>query len=224
MTAIVSLLGFDLEHVFATLLKYRPQRGVREIYAVTAVIGGSMDRRALTAYSALTLFTNMIEGVRIERVEVEVTDLKGAVKRMKSLLADLLSRESTVVLDIGGGPRVLLLETLLAYLSLDRKLAERARLIIYIERTGELMEVDYEEIAVILSERLKPLGKVEEQLLALLAPRKEYTLRELHEMLQGRGVKVSKQYVEKALKSLVEKGLVYRKARGVYVKALELSI
>jgi len=222
VVVVVTLLGFDLEHVFATLMKLRPQRTVRGIYAVTAVIGGTIDRRAVTAYSALALLANMLGGVRVEKVEVEVTDLRGAVQRVKGLLAELLAREDAVILDVGGGPRLLVLEALLAYLSLDRRLAERVKLVAYLERTGELVEIGYEEVAALLSERLRPLGKLEKQLLELLAPGREYTLRELHGMLLERGIRVSKQYVEKALKSLVERGLVCRRARGVYVKALEL--
>jgi len=221
MTSIVTLLGFDIEHVLASILRYKSHSPVREIYAIVATISGTSDRRALAAFSAVNLMGTML-GVRVEKVEVEVTDLATTVRRLRNLLAELASSRGTVVLDIGGGPRLLLLEATLAYLSLDPRLSEKVRLVAYLERTGELKEISHEEITAMITGRVKPLTKLEEQVLALMSPNREYRLRELHSMLLERDAHVSKQYVEKVLKSLVEKGFLYRKARGVYVKALDL--
>lgn len=216
MVMVVILLGFDITHAVLTLTRYHPMRAV----ALLATVNGSLDPRVSLAYTSLEQVAKAMR-VEIARVEVEVTEIEGAVQRIRDVISEL-AMTSPVIVDVGGGMRILVLETLLAYMSLPDSLKESVRVVVYLEGTNKALELTTSDVRNLMGGP-SPLSAVERAVLKVMALGREYRLGEVHAALREQGVSVTKQYVLKALRRLAAKGLVSRKARGRYVKVRDVG-
>ena len=219
MPSALILLGFDVGHAVASLLNFRPS----VVLAAVAVVDGSVDPRAAAAYSHLEQLAIMAR-TKCGRLDVEVLDVEGAVKTLREALTRLATEGVPVIVDVGGGMRLLVLETLLAVLSARRWLQDLLKVVAYVEGTTRYVELDYSRILRIVKtyraqEEVEELTYVDRAILEVLERRGMATLGQIHEELVKQGITTSKQNVSRILSKLENKGYVRRVGRGLYAKA-----
>jgi len=219
MPSALILLGFDVGHAVASLLNFRPS----VVLAAVAVVDRSIDPRAAAAYSHLEQLAIMARA-KCSRLDVEVLDVEGAVKTLKEALTRLAAEGVPVIVDVGGGMRLLVLETLLAVLSARRWLQDLLKVVAYVEGTTRYVELDYGKILRIVKtyraqEEVEELTYVDRAILEVLERRGMATLGQIHEELVKQGITTSKQNVSRILSKLENKGYVRRVGRGLYAKA-----
>jgi len=215
VVVVISLLGFDITHAVITLTNFRPV----EVVVILGVVRGKLDQRSLIAYNSLEQFA-LTMGIKCVRQEVEVTNFSKAVSTVREVMRRYAGREVTVVLDLGGGLRVLVLETFIAFYSLPRSYRKYFKLVTYIEGQNEFIELSedmvVEEIEKgrrILSESL---NYIEKTILEVAEPGTPYKLNEMHKLIKAAGIEVTKQNLWRILKKLSKKGYVEQTERGVY--------
>jgi len=211
MVSALILLGFDITHAVLTLSNYKPSRAV----AVVAMVDGRIDPRASIAYSSFSQVA-VAMGVNISRIEIEVSDIYGAVAKLRGVMKEL-STDLPLVIDLGGGMRILVIEALLAYFSLPDNIRKRIKLVVYFEGTNRSVELSAEDIVEIMIPKRIALKPVEKEILEILESG-TYSLSELYTKLRQRGYTFTKQYLHKILQNLIEQDLVERVSRGYYTK------
>ena len=211
MVSALILLGFDITHAVLTLSNYKPSRAV----AVVAMVDGRIDPRASIAYSSFSQVA-VAMGVDISRIEIEVSDIYGAVAKLRGVMKEL-STDLPLVIDLGGGMRILVIEALLAYFSLPDNIRKRIKLVVYFEGTNRSVELSAEDIVEIMIPKRIALKPVEKEILEILESG-TYSLSELYTKLRQRGYTFTKQYLHKILQNLIEQDLVERVSRGYYTK------
>jgi len=112
MATALIVLGFDITHAVLTLTNFKPSK----VVVALALVDRRADPRALTAYSSLSQVANAM-GVEIGRLEVDVTNIRNAVDTLRRAVVELATFPPVIV-DVGGGMRILVLEVFLADLSL----------------------------------------------------------------------------------------------------------
>lgn len=212
MTTAIVILGFDVTHAIFTLTNFRPSR----VIVLLALVNGRLDPRSSTAYSAIEQIASA-SGIQIERLEVEVTELLTTITRLKTLMESIMAR-SPLIIDLGGGLRILVVETLLAYLSIPSDKWENTRLIVYIEGTNTYKELTPADIMQILRGRRRVLSHIEKVILNSMNELEEYSLDRIYREAVLRGLDVSRQYIHKVLRKLVKEGYIFKVARGRYIK------
>lgn len=211
MASALILLGFDITHAVLTLSNYKPSR----VVAVVAMVDGRIDPRTSIAYSSFSQVA-VAMGVDISRIEIEVSDIYEAVTKLRSVMKEL-STDLPLIIDLGGGMRVLLIETLLAYFSLPNSIRKSIKLVVYFEGTNRSVELSAEDISEIMAPKRVVLKPVEKEILEILESG-TYSLSELYTKLRQRGYTFTKQYLHKILQNLIEQDLVERVSRGYYTK------
>lgn len=211
MIAIISL-GFDVTHAVFTVTKYRPSK----IIVLLALVKGKLDPRTSLAYSSLEQVASAMNA-KIEKVEIEVFNPFMAVNKVRSVL-ESAARTAPLLLDLGGGLRLLVIETLLAYFSLPGDLRENSKIVVYVEGTNETVELTPIELKRLLLRRPRVLSEIEEIVLKVMEEHQEYTLEQIYRGVKLQGFSRSKQYVLKVLRKLEKEGFVVRTGRGKYVK------
>ncbi|MEM4677500.1 MAG: hypothetical protein QXY55_06385 [Candidatus Korarchaeota archaeon] len=212
MTTAIVILGFDVTHAIFTLTNFRPSK----VIVLLALVNGRLDPRSSAAYSALEQIASASD-IQIERLEVEVTELFTAITRLKTLIESIMAR-SNLVIDLGGGLRILVVETLLAYLSTPSDKWENTRLILYIEGTNTYKELTPADIMQILRGRRRVLSHIEKVILNSMNELEEYSLDRIYREAVLKGLDVSRQYIHKVLRKLVKEGYIFKVARGRYIK------
>ncbi|HIC98216.1 MAG TPA: hypothetical protein EYP08_00740 [Pyrodictiaceae archaeon] len=190
---------------------YKPSR----VVAVVAMVDGRIDPRTSIAYSSFSQVA-VAMGVDISRIEIEVSDIYEAVTKLRSVMKEL-STDLPLIIDLGGGMRVLLIETLLAYFSLPNSIRKSIKLVVYFEGTNRSVELSAEDISEIMAPKRVVLKPVEKEILEILESG-TYSLSELYTKLRQRGYTFTKQYLHKILQNLIEQDLVERVSRGYYTK------
>lgn len=212
MTTAIVILGFDVTHAIFTLTNFRPSK----VIVLLALVNGRLDPRSSAAYSALEQIASASD-IQIERLEVEVTEPFTAITRLKTLIESIMAR-SPLIIDLGGGLRILVVETLLAYLSTPSDKWENTRLILYIEGTNTYKELTPADIMQILRGRRRVLSHIEKVILNSMNELEEYSLDRIYREAVLKGLDVSRQYIHKVLRKLVKEGYIFKVARGRYIK------
>lgn len=212
MTTAIVILGFDVTHAIFTLTNFRPSK----VIVLLALVNGRLDPRSSAAYSAIEQIASASD-IQIERLEVEVTEPFTAITRLKTLIESIMAR-SNLVIDLGGGLRILVVETLLAYLSTPSDKWENTRLIVYIEGTNTYKELTPADIMQILRGRRRVLSHIEKVILNSMNELEEYSLDRIYREAVLMGLDVSRQYIHKVLRKLVKEGYIFKVARGRYIK------
>lgn len=218
MTSALILLGFDVGHAVSSLLNFKPSI----ITIAVATINGSLDPRTAVAYSHLEQLA-AITRVKCSRLNVEVSNVEKAVETIGEELVRLAKEGVPVIVDIGGGMRLLVLETLLAIFSLPKWLQDLVKVIAYFEGTNRYVELNYKDIMkIIKTYRLyrgsEELTYVDKKVLEILDRKGKASLKEIHEELMRQGITTSKQNVNRILTKLEDKGYIKRIERGIYIK------
>ena len=215
-SAAVILLGFDITHALLTFTNF----SVQNIVCVLASIGGTVDPRSELAYSVVQTIAKLrSSSTSISKTVVEVTDVFKAVKDLGALLEDLIKRHQQVIFDISGGPRLLTLEALLAFLKLRSDKRRKVRVVVLVEGKNEFKELRDVDIAMMMAELPLELSEEEKLILNIMEAERSYRLSELQELLARKyNRKLSKAAIYRMLKSLEARGLVAKVRRGVYRK------
>jgi CRISPR locus-related DNA-binding protein len=216
-SAAVILLGFDITHALLTFTNF----SVQNIVCVLASIGGTVDPRSELAYSAVQTIAKLrSSSISISKTVVEVTDMFKAVKDLGTLLEDLIKRHQQVIFDLSGGPRLLTLEALLAFLKLRSDKRRKVRVVVLVEGKNEFKELRDVDIAMMMMAELPlELSEEEKLILNIMEAERSYRLSELQELLAKKyNRKLSKAAIYRMLKSLEARGLVAKVRRGVYRK------
>lgn len=221
VSAIV-VLGFDITHAINTLVKFRP----REVSVVTGVIDGRVDQRSLVAYNSFEQ-TAIALGARCRRVDVEVIDFGRAVEAVRSVMVRYASSEPNVVLDLGGGLRLLVVEVLTAFLSLPQSLRKYFKVLIYIEGQNRFIELGSEDFVQELTKGKEAvwskLNYLERVILEKIEYNTPYSLNQIYEMLKQAGEDITKQNLVRILNKLIKKNYIERIRKGVYIKQILTS-
>jgi len=218
MSALI-VLGFDVTHVVKTLADYRPRRAC----VVIGSVDGKIDSRSLNALALLMQVATAMN-INVERLDVEVLDFIDAVEKIERKLFDL-SSTPPVYVDVGGGLRLLVLETFLAVQRLWRRnRAVNIHLIMYAEGSDKRIEISVNDLEDILLRDIKTelskLSEIQQKILSILSTEYGMKLTDIHRKLTEQGVEISKQYLATILRRLEEVGIVKRIERGKYIKLI----
>jgi hypothetical protein len=199
MSKLIAVLGFDVGYIIRIASRMYDRDRVRAAYLLISSIRGSVDQRSRAA-AADTAKILEILGSRAEVFTIEITDPMEAVIKvvevMEQASRDLGEREELII-SLSGGTRALVLYTVIAALHLIAKG----------EVINEIASLIYGEEA----------GGAEAIVLRVLRELKKVKLSEIQGELEKRGFRWTKQYTQKILKKLEEKGLARKISRGRYI-------
>ena len=205
---IITTLGFDISHTLLVVTR----SGIRpsKIIALVGSIKGEVDQRAESAFTMLKQFAGMIN-VDIERVDVEVTEVDKAVEKILKILENNLP----AILDLGGGLRLLVIETYTAYMLLSPSKIDNITLYTALEGRNELINIDIKLIKKRLASS-KMLSDMQKTILKIIEEKGVITPKEILDKLNKNGIKITKQQLSKTLTKLINIGLVEKIERGKY--------
>lgn len=205
---IITTLGFDISHTLLVITRssVRPSK----IIALVGSIKGEIDQRAESAFTMLKQFASMIN-VGIERVDIEVTEVDKAIEKILSVLENNLP----AILDIGGGLRLLVIETYTAYMLLSPSKIDNITLYIALEGRNQLINIDIKTIKKKLTTS-KMLSDMQKTILKIIEEKEVITPKEILDKLTKSGIKITKQQLSKTLTKLINIGLIEKIERGKY--------
>ena len=205
---IITTLGFDISHTLLVITRssVRPSK----IIALVGSIKGEIDQRAESAFTMLKQFASMIN-VDIERVDIEVTEVDKAIEKILSVLENNLP----AILDIGGGLRLLVIETYTAYMLLSPSKIDNITLYIALEGRNQLINIDIKTIKKKLTTS-KMLSDMQKTILKIIEEKEVITPKEILDKLTKNGIKITKQQLSKTLTKLINIGLIEKIERGKY--------
>lgn len=216
VSAIV-VLGFDITHAVTTLVNFRP----REVSVITALVDGRLDNRSLVAYNSFEQ-TAVALGVMCRRVDVEVLRFSEAVEDVRNVMIRHAGSEPNVILDLGGGLRMLVVEALTALLSLPQSLRKYFKVLLYVEGQNRYVELSSDDFVYELARGREvvwsKLSYLEKAILERMEYNTTYTLSQIHEMIRQLGENVTKQNLVRILNKLIKKDYVERVRKGVYMR------
>lgn len=187
---IVAPLGFEEKFILRTIMR----RGLREKGKIVAIMPEDGDVKGEKAFQVINeLVLKLSDGtVEVVKHQVNVRDFYGAVSSIRNLLREL-SLEDKLVVNLSGGLRLLIIETLAAVLSLGLKDVE-----------VEIETEDSSTVAVIPIRVLYPLElePLERQILQQAAEKGKIRLKDLE------GLNVPKATLWRKLARLTEHGLL----------------
>jgi len=214
MSAVI-VLGFDVTHAVRTISDYRPEK----VVAVIGSVGGEVDPRATIAYNSLSQVATAM-GIQVEPLTVEVTDFEKAIGTLEDKIAEL-SYILPLYVDLGGGLRLLVLETFLAvWRAYRRRAINNAILLIYVEGRARRLEIEVGKLEeIMVPVRREELPEMERKILDVLDIY-WMSLAQIQAELQKLGITISKPYLRAILSRLEAKGLVARRPKGLYAKVV----
>jgi len=223
VVSAVVVLGFDITHAITTLVNFKP----REVDVITAVIDNKIDQRSLVAFNSFEQIATVL-GVRCRRVDVEVLDFSKAVEVIRNVIMGRLSSEPNVILDLGGGLRLLVVEVLTAFLSLPQSLRKYFKILLYIEGQNRFVELGNEDFIQELAKGKEAvwskLSYLEKVVLEKMEYNVPYSLNQIYEMLRQAGEDITKQNLVRILNKLIRKNYIERIKKGTYIKRVLIPI
>ncbi len=207
---LISLLGFDISHILLILSKSSIK--LNKIIVLVGNIRGEIDSRVETAYMMLKQFANMVN-IDVERIDIDVIDTVAAIKK----ITEILENNVPAILDLGGGLRLLVIETFLAYTLLTRSKSQYITVYTVLEGRNEIIEVDLNKIKKGV-EQAKMLNEREKRVLEYIVKKEGaiVTPKEILDELKAIGYNISKQQLSKILSKLVRIGLIEKIDIGKY--------
>ncbi|MCL7390347.1 MAG: hypothetical protein LZ173_10540 [Thaumarchaeota archaeon] len=215
-TALITLLGFDVTHAVIAFSTFNPQK----VVCILASVGGVVDARTEIAFSS---FFNVAKlknvNADISKLIIEVLDIPVAINNIYTLIKDLVNKYQQVVVDVGGGLRLLVIETVMALLRLRPEERRKVKAVVFIEGRNEYRELPDMASLIWEETRLLRLSNKAKILLAHMDPQREYKLSELQEILEkALNQSISKTSIYRIVKELEETGLIIKIERGKYKK------
>jgi len=208
MSSLITTLGFDVSHTLLAIT--RSSIKPAKIIALVGSIRGEVDQRAETAYAMLKQFANMI-GVDVERVDIDVTDIPLAVEKILRILEE----NAPATLDLGGGLRLLVIETYIAYTLMNPLKAHSISIYMALEGRNEIISIDVDAIKRrIASSRM--IDEIAKKVLECIRGRGMATPKEIAEEMSRSGYRITKQKLSKILTRLLRMGYIEKVERGRY--------
>lgn len=206
MVSIVAVMGFDWRHVVKSILRI----GFKKVTSIHLILPPWDDGRARDGINRIKEIATSA-GLSEDKVIIHKHDplkLGETVLGIAKLFVDLIP-EGDVLLSLGGGMRALVVEALIAALSLDPAVRKRIKVVIDLEGHEESVEFGADEVA-LYSLRL-PGGQGENAVLDL-AVKKGFVTPKLVADKLGKPKSTS----HALIKALERKGLLRRVRWGVY--------
>ncbi|RLF11945.1 MAG: hypothetical protein DRJ69_01375 [Thermoprotei archaeon] len=130
---LISTLGFEEAFPIRFLMRNSPSRGD----VILIVMPYSKDERSARAYFELSKFTsNYLQEVKLEKIEVPVANVHQSIVMIISKIKALNASEAVV--NLSGGMRLLIIETLIA---VKMVLGNRAKLELELEDRRETVSM-----------------------------------------------------------------------------------
>jgi len=118
---LIVTLGFDEKFALRSILR----RGVKEGDELIAFLPYGGDMRGEKAFLSLKqTLLKMLPELKIKKVEINIKDPYEAISRIRKIFRELSLKGEVIIINISGGQRLLIIETLAAALSLNLKKAE----------------------------------------------------------------------------------------------------
>jgi len=207
VVCIVATLGFDEKHVVRSLIRI----GFRDVDAIKLLVPRRehrdefLEKKVGEAFSKIKSLAEMAEVKDVTLVEVPIKNFVDGVATIRGVLRKCLRSSRSVVLSLGGGMRALVVESLIAALSLPERERRNVKIFVELESGEGFVEFD---AAVPLS---VSLSSIEADVLRFLASCGNASLGDIATKL---GLPRSTAW--KALDKLASLGLVER-SEGLYV-------
>jgi CRISPR-associated protein Csa3 len=113
---LIVTLGFDEKFALRAIMR----RGIKEGDKLIALLPKKGDPRGEKAFLTLKqTLLNMLPKLEVEMVEVNLQDPYEAISNLRKLFKSLSLKGEELILNLSGGQRLLIIETLAAALSLD---------------------------------------------------------------------------------------------------------
>lgn len=197
---LVATLGFDERHVIRSIISMG-MGGIEEI--ILLVPDWGLEERTIKAIEEIEKIAELA-GISSRRVHVEkisVEDFWKAVSRIIELLREIYMKGiNEIIISLGGGLRILILETYTAVLFIEECIRKRIKIKIYIETKGEGPLIEGEEIPLCIE--LTPTERI---VLREIVDRRKTTLKQLTETLE-----IPRSTIWKVLDKLVKKKLLIK--------------
>jgi len=201
---LVAVLGFDERHVVRSLLRL----GFKNVDVIYLVVpSGRVTKQTEEAIKRITEVAKLANVSNVEIFEVDPLEFGNAVAKLRKLLMDLCSGGKDLVISLGGGMRVLIIETLIASLLIPKELSSHISLVADLESSEGYIEVNIHNLLIISELRTDEL-----QVLKYLLTKTSAGPTEISRSLQ-----IPKTTVWKILKKLHNKGLVTKHNRDYKV-------
>jgi len=113
---LIATLGFDEKFALRAIVR----RGIREGDRIIALLPQRGDPRGEKAFLTLKqTLLNMLPKLEVEKIEINVQDPYEAISSLRKIFKSLSIKGDDIILNISGGQRLLIIETLAAALSLN---------------------------------------------------------------------------------------------------------
>ncbi len=113
---LIVTLGFDEKFALRAIMR----RGIKEGDKLLALLPQKGDPRGEKAFLTLKqTLLNMLPKLEVEKAEINIQDPYGAISNLRKVLKSLSLKGEELILNISGGQRLLIIETLAAALSLN---------------------------------------------------------------------------------------------------------
>jgi CRISPR locus-related DNA-binding protein len=197
---LIAVLGFDERHVIRSLLRL----GFKNVDVIYLVVpSGRITKQTEEAIKRITEVAKLANVSDVKVFEVDPLGFGSAVAKLRKLMIDLCSGGKDLVISLGGGMRVLIVETLVASLLVPKELSSHILVVVDLESGEGYIEVNISNILTI-----SELKSDELQVLKYLLTKAPAGPTEISKTLG-----IPKTTVWKILKKLHAKGLVTKQYR-----------
>ena len=197
---LIAVLGFDERHVIRSLLRL----GFKNVDVIYLVVpSGRITKQTEEAIKRITEVAKLANVSDVKVFEVDPLGFGSAVAKLRKLMIDLCSGGKDLVISLGGGMRVLIVETLVASLLVPKELSSHILIVVDLESGEGYIEVNISNILTI-----SELKSDELQVLKYLLTKAPAGPTEISKTLG-----IPKTTVWKILKKLHAKGLVTKQYR-----------
>ncbi len=197
---LVATLGFDERHVIRSIISMG-MGGIEEI--ILLVPDWGLEERTVKAIEEIRRIAELAgiasSRIRVEKIKVE--DFWRAVSRTIELLREeYMKGASEIILSLGGGLRILVLETYTAVMLIEESIRKRIKIRIDIETKGEGTIIDGDEIPLCIE--LTPTERI---VLREIVDKRITTLKQLTQTLE-----IPRSTIWKTLDKLLKKKLLIK--------------
>jgi len=151
---LIAVLGFDERHVIRSLLRL----GFKNVDVIYLVVpSGRITKQTEEAIKRITEVAKLANVFDVKVFEVDPLGFGSAVAKLRKLIMDLCSGGKDLVISLGGGMRVLIVETLVASLLVPKELSSHILIVVDLESGEGYIEVNISNILTISELKLDEL-------------------------------------------------------------------
>ncbi|MCL7390328.1 MAG: CRISPR-associated CARF protein Csa3 [Thaumarchaeota archaeon] len=151
---LIAVLGFDERHVIRSLLRL----GFKNVDVIYLVVpSGRITKQTEEAIKRITEVAKLANVSDVKVFEVDPLGFGSAVAKLRKLIIDLCSGGKDLVISLGGGMRVLIVETLVASLLVPKELSSHILVVVDLESGEGYIEVNISSILTISELKLDEL-------------------------------------------------------------------